>query len=98
VVVISQDLDCKKCVICAEIQPLSNYYSKGRYLESHCKVCVSKTKRKRYLLKKKVKIDRYKNIITKPYTSTIATEMTDFMLELESFLLEEFKGEQKVCG
>jgi hypothetical protein len=95
-VVISSEAS-KKCVACQKIEPLSNFYSKGSYFDSRCKVCVSKTKRKNYLIKSKVKIKPISNIIVKPYDSNKGIQLSDLLFELESFLLEEFKGEQRIC-
>lgn len=94
--VISTEVDSKKCVACQKIQLLSNFHSKGPYLESRCKPCVSNTKRKNYLLKNKVKIKPISNIIVKTYDSNKGIQLSDLLFELESFLLEEFKSEQRI--
>ncbi len=95
-VVISTGLDLKKCAACGHSRLLSNYHRKGLYLESRCKLCVSNTKRKKYLLQKKIKPKIFSNIIIKPYALNMVSKRSDVLMELESFLIEEFSGEQRI--
>ncbi len=90
--------EVKRCAACGKSLSLSHFHRKGVHIDSRCKVCVSKIKRKNYLQKKKLNKDRISNIIIKNFDWKLAANMRDLIMELELFLLEEFKhGQRSGC-
>jgi hypothetical protein len=84
----------KICVQCKNSLAVSQFYKKGKFWDSCCKICVLKKKKSKYLNSKKPNDATYKNIIIMPDNSQIDINMDELVDALESFLIEEFKNGQ----
>jgi hypothetical protein len=86
----------KQCAHCQNEFPMSQFYRKAKGWHADCKTCISAKMKSKYLSKKKIQDDRFKNIIIKPIRSKILLSKEDVISALELFLIEEFKHEQNV--
>jgi len=74
----------------------SDFYKKGKFVDSSCKACVSAKKRDSYLSKKSPKQDSFKRIIIMPFESGMDIDPAVLVDALEAFLMEEFESGQAV--
>jgi hypothetical protein len=88
--------ELKTCTECEKKLSASNFYKKGKFLDSSCKTCVLKKKKCSYLSKKTSKKDSFKNIIIMPIGPEVAINLDELVDALEAFLVEEFEGGQAV--
>lgn len=88
--------DCKTCLECHQMLPVSAFHRKGPYWDSRCKPCALSHKKHQYLTKKHRKINDYKNILIRPYAMRIDIKGHDLVSLLEAFLIEECVSEQRI--
>lgn len=89
---ISVQRTCKKC---EQQLPINSFYQKGRRFDSRCKSCVSKQKKKQYANKNRQQDARLKIKEINVWDPSLSAKRQDFVVELESLLVEEFFYEKR---